>query len=425
MGPVEIFGAMQLELNTTVEDRPIERRLYDFNNRSISPQKIVVMLPRESQRVFVGGVMIVPGFELEGSFELVNSPYEIRVSVDATFRAFDSLFLGIHGTIAIVKGPNPGLVINIGAYLYAGFFGLDGIFDINATFGLKLNTRSGDDRDSYDYGVQRGYSRIDFAGKMKLLGSIDIQASGFIEGYLGMFRMEVRGDADILGQKIFGSGYFSSEGEFRLVFGGSIRVGPPGFGVSGSTYFEISRLDGNGTEAFGDGNYQLNCYGNVSGSVELFGITLIGVSISFGIEGPTGCVYITPKVKVLFWEISVTFNLFYIKVPPPVYLAGNSFDTGPSIWQRGELHLNIGSRAGYRNIQPDEITEIISVNRLGDDPDYEGEILQVEAFGRRQNFRGVTSIVADAGSGHDFIEIGPRVKAPVRIRGVRAKTLSA
>ncbi|MEI7699746.1 MAG: hypothetical protein WCK86_08130, partial [Planctomycetia bacterium] len=421
LGPMKIFGAMQLEINTTNSDRVIERVQYDFKSRNVSPAKVPVILPHDSQRIFVGGVMEIPGFNLEGSFELVNNPNEIRVSVDASFRAFDALFLGINGTVAIVKGNNAGLVINVGAYLKSGFFGIDGIFDLNAAFQLKVNTRPGSGSDSYDYGVQRGYTRIAFNGSMKLMSVIDLQVSGFIEAYLGLFRAEINGYASTLGHSIYGSGYLSSEGEFRLAFGGSLQIGPPGFGVSGSAFFEISRLDGNGTEAFGDGNYYVNVYGMVQGSVQLFGVSLLGASIQFGLEGPTGRVYITPKVKILFWEVETTFNLFYVKVPPPIYLAGNSYDSGPAIWQKGALYLNIGARAGYRNISPGELNEGIVVNRLGDDPDYPGEILQIEAFGRRQNFRGVTSIVADGGSGHDYIEIGPGVKSPVYLRGGASK----
>jgi hypothetical protein len=107
LGPVEIFGAMQLELNTTGGDRIIERVQYDFDTRTVSSGRIEVTLPAETQRVFVGGIMIVPGFELKGSFEMVNNPNEIRVSVDASFRAFDALFLGISGDVAIVKGTSP------------------------------------------------------------------------------------------------------------------------------------------------------------------------------------------------------------------------------------------------------------------------------------------------------------------------------
>jgi hypothetical protein len=206
LGPVKIFGAMQLEINTTGDGRIIERVQYDFKTKTVSPGKTQVLLPAETQRIFVGGIMQIPGFELEGSFLFVNDPNEIRVSVDATFKAFDALFLSINGTVAIIKGNNAGLVINIGANLKSGFFGVDGIFDLNASFQMKVNTRTGDGSDSYDYGVMRGYTRIAFDGSLKLLSSIDLQVGGYIEAYLGVFRAEISGNATILGQSIYGYG---------------------------------------------------------------------------------------------------------------------------------------------------------------------------------------------------------------------------
>ncbi|MFN9294264.1 MAG: hypothetical protein ACK6EB_39790, partial [Planctomyces sp.] len=104
LGPIQIFGAMQLEINTTNYDRTIQRVQYDFASKSVSSGKVAVVLPAQSQRLFVGGIMVVPGFELQGSFELVNNPNEIRVTVNASFQAFGTLFLGINGTVAIVKG---------------------------------------------------------------------------------------------------------------------------------------------------------------------------------------------------------------------------------------------------------------------------------------------------------------------------------
>ena len=67
LGPVKIFGAMQLEINTTGDGRIIERVQYDFKTKTVSPGKTQVLLPAETQRIFVGGIMQIPGFELEGS----------------------------------------------------------------------------------------------------------------------------------------------------------------------------------------------------------------------------------------------------------------------------------------------------------------------------------------------------------------------
>jgi hypothetical protein len=177
--------------------------------------------------------MVIPGFELQGTFEMINNPDVFSVSVKAYFNAFDTLVLDVNGNLSIVKGANPGLVINTYATLRAGFFGIDDVFEMESNFLMRVNTRNIGTTDSYDLGVPRGYTRIEVNGKIKLLTLLDIEAGGYIESYAGVQRVQIYGGIEILGQSIFGSGYFSSEGEFDLSFGGSITIGGPGFGVGG------------------------------------------------------------------------------------------------------------------------------------------------------------------------------------------------
>ncbi|MGV2332784.1 MAG UNVERIFIED_CONTAM: hypothetical protein LVR18_01100 [Planctomycetaceae bacterium] len=191
---------MQLELNTRVDDVSIERVQYDFNNRRVSDSKVTVVLPASSQRIFVGGIVAFPGFELQGTFTMINNPSVISISVDASFRAFDALFLQAGGTFSIVKGANPGLVMNVGATLKSGFFGVDGVFEMDASFQLKVNTRSGGSADQYDLGVARGMSRIDVNGAINLLSTIKLQVGGFIESYAGVFRLQINGSMEVLSQ---------------------------------------------------------------------------------------------------------------------------------------------------------------------------------------------------------------------------------
>ncbi|MEN9556606.1 MAG: hypothetical protein RLZZ232_2892, partial [Planctomycetota bacterium] len=421
LGSLEIFGAMQLELNTLSTPVSIERVQYDFENRRVSDGKVIVVLPASAQRVFVGGILSFPGFEMKGSFELLNNSDVISVSVDASFRAFDALTLQVNGTVSIVKGSNPGLVMNVDATLKAGFFGVEGVFDMNANFRMKVNTRTGNTSDAYDLGVLRGMSRIDVSGEIKLLSTLTLQASGFIESYAGVFRLEINASMEILSQNVWGTGYFSSEGEFKLAFGGSLNIGASGFGVFGSCSFEISRLDHNGTEAFGDGNYVTKVYGNMQGSVQMFGFSLASASITLNTEDGTGRVYITARIQldllVTKVDVSSSFTLFYIQIPKPIYLAGNAGDTAGTGFNRGILYLNMGARAHMRNEAEDDANEGYLLERIAPDPEYPGEIIRVQAFGRSQTFRGVTGIVADGGSGFDYIEIGPGIMSPVTLKG--------
>jgi hypothetical protein len=246
---------MQLEMNTTNDPVTIDRVQYDFDNRRISDTTIPVMLPANTQRIFNTGSMAIPGFELEGTFELINGPDAIAVTFDATFRAFDALFLHTAGDVNIVKGSNPGIVIDLNATVSSGFFGVDSVFEMESTFRLKVNTRSGGSADQYDEGIARGMVRIDINGNMVLLSTLKLQMGGYIESYAGVFRVEATGSMELLGQYVNGSAFFSSDGEFRVAFRGGIQIGAAGCGVSGSTEFEISRLDSDGTGANGDGNY--------------------------------------------------------------------------------------------------------------------------------------------------------------------------
>jgi hypothetical protein len=103
---------MQLEINSYGAPVTIERVQYDFDTRTVSDGKVPVILPAKSQRIFIGGVMVIPGFELEGEFEMINNPDVFSVSVKAYFNAFDTLVLDVNGAVAIVKGSSPGLVVN-------------------------------------------------------------------------------------------------------------------------------------------------------------------------------------------------------------------------------------------------------------------------------------------------------------------------
>ncbi|HCP12093.1 MAG TPA: hypothetical protein DIT89_07140, partial [Planctomycetaceae bacterium] len=231
----------------------------------------------------------------------------------------------------------------------------------------------------------------------------------------------VGGSMEILGQSVYGSAYFSSQGEFRVAFGGSIQIGPSGFGVSGSCNFVVSRFDSDGSGVRGDGNYVVNVSGLVQGSISLFGFTLASASIGFGLDGSTGRVYITPSITINFFFFSITistsFTLFYVKLPRPVFLAGNVDDSSGVAFRGGMLYLNTGSRAHMRNESEGETNEGYVITRISDDDEQGGEILRIRAFGRSQTFYGVTGIVADMGSGSDYLEIDSGVRAPVTMYG--------
>jgi hypothetical protein len=72
-----------------------------------------------------------------------------------------------------------------------------------------------------------------------------------------------------------------------------------------------------------------------------------------------------------------------------------------------QLVLNVGADAALRLASPNSISEAYNISSTG--PGTVGENIVVEAFGSRQQFNDVTSIVGDFGSGNDQVRILPSV----------------
>ncbi|MGV2335259.1 MAG UNVERIFIED_CONTAM: hypothetical protein LVR18_14475 [Planctomycetaceae bacterium] len=421
LGPLTIFGAAQLQFNTTGEDREITRYKFDFPNRRVTTELEDVTIPFGSLRLDVAGYLGIAGsFELKGSFQLENTPELLTVHVDASFEAFGANMLSVNGDAIIVKQGNSGFVADLAASVEAPLE-VDGVFELKADFNLRMNTRGGTGTDQYDRNIERGSYYVDWTGELVLLSLLKLQGSGVIEYAAGVFMMDVSVAMEVVGNRVEARGAFTSEGEFLLKFGASMMIGAPGFGVQGTASFEISRIDDNGVGRGGDENYVVNVTGFIGGRVELFGITLASASITFGLEGSTGRVYITPKVtlNLLFVtiELSTTFNLFYIKIPPNVFLAGNEDDTTGTAFRGGVLYLNMGSRAQFRNESNDEKNEGFIIQHINPHPEIPGDAVRVRAFGHSRSFYGVTGIVANGGDGYDYITIQPGVNVPVTLTG--------
>ncbi|HND54446.1 MAG TPA: hypothetical protein PLV92_18670, partial [Pirellulaceae bacterium] len=395
LGPLKIFGAAQFEFNTQDFTATVERYKFDFVQRRVTDEREEVVLTPGAFRIHVAGFLGIEGaFQLQGQFLLENQTDVIAVHIDAKFDAFGANLLYVNGDAAIVKHGDTGFVCNVIAMMQSPIQ-LDGIFEMSADFRLKMNTRGGSGSDAYDLGVNRGSFFVSFDGDLKLLSLIDMHGHGFIEYDNGLFRMEVAMGFELLGSGVDASGFFSSEGEFELYVAGHLQIGFPGFGVRGDASFYISRLDDNGKDPYGDLNFAFNVYGSIGAQLELFGITLAGVNVSFGYNQDNGRVWIKPCVQLLFWEACSDFTIMYIKPPPKVYLAGNVDDVEGTAFHGGELYLNMGPRAYLRNEQTDNIHEGLQVEAVGPDPDNGGEIVRVKSMGRSQTFRGVTKIIAD------------------------------
>ena len=115
------------------------------------------------------------------------------------------------------------------------------------------------------------------------------------------------------------------------------------------------------------------------------------------------------RIKILFIKVTKTakFNLGTLQFPKPVYLAGSA--NSPRSWGgSGTLYLNVGDRAGDRNIGVNDTSEAYYVEDLGR---YSGggRIIKVSAFGRSNVINGVSRIIANFGDGNDLVFLGRSV----------------
>ena len=132
----------------------------------------------------------------------------------------------------------------------------------------------------------------------------------------------------------------------------------------GSGELDVSRLDSNGVLPAGDGKFVLNVSGYFNVRVELFHVTLTGARLGVGYNSETGQISVQACVT-FFWTTCVTFSVGFLKPPPGIYLAGNADDTTGTAFAGGELYLNMGPRAAFRNFSGDEKNEFFAVDYIG------------------------------------------------------------
>lgn len=239
---------------------------------------------------------------------------------------------------------------------------------------------------------------------------------------------------------------FYDTGEFDIDASLRVQVGPDEFNVNGRAYAFASYLrnaSGQKILSFGGGAAL-----GISVDVDLgetdFGLFTVdwgsitfsfdAVSVSFEYNGNTGEVSITPCVI----GICKTFTLGFFKLPPGatqrpivINLAGPESYTartaadGPagvydetSAWTGGDLFINAGSRAAFRNISGSVIDEDFVIEPDGPFNAATGrQNLKITAFGQTQTRADVASIQAIMGSGIDTVTVREGVLVPITIDG--------
>jgi hypothetical protein len=419
LGPITFVGAFTFELNSTGSDKTIQRYQFDFESETVLAQKVDVTIPANTVRIFIAGKLRVAGFTIRGTFELINSPDVFSIRVDGTLDVF-IVTLNVSGTFKIVKRNNPGIVLNLTT---SASLNIAGVINISGRFVIQFNSRSVNDE-----GIPARSFKIAVEDlNLSLLGVLNFTGSGFIEIRQGVFRMGFQVSGSFLGIfNVDASGFVSSEGEFEFRLSGRFELsvgfslGPisGSIGIRAGFSAMISRLDNNGTEPFGDGNFVFRIEAEAFGELFAEGCIVVCASISIGISAGvsynsgTGELKVRGCLKILGKRVCQTFGLgtFGNRPPEPVYLAGDRAQQ----FGGGTLNLNVGSRADQSGLGGgvDETVLVNFVEQTGN-----GNTVEVRIGDHGQRFRNVTQIAADAGDGNDRIIIGPDVTVPVQLSG--------
>lgn len=390
---VEVY----LGVNTTATASTIE-----FQNPNLEDQP----LPARSAVLYVGGLVDIAGFGLEGSFSLLVGAEALEMEIHAGLQFFGTSVLRVDGTAGIYYGATPGLVLDaaltLGGSTSSGDpvpFGVPGIFEASGQLSLSIDTRIGFGAIAIKDVELVLLSVVTFTGDASISGGFDpITGEQF-------FRVAGSFSADLFGlATVSATGFFDSRGLFDLDLNGRVVLGTDDWGLRAMVNLYASYLPNT------SGVMTLSFGGSASGEARAAGVTLVGAGIGIDYNGESGKATAMADVTVLGITYDVDFTLGY-------FLLGARPDPRLGQLANGVLTLNVGAAGVNRNAGKKngvaEADEAYTLQSLGASQSGPGEDIILRAFGATQTFRNVTSVRADFGSGTDEFRILLDARRPV------------
>ncbi len=406
-----LHGDFVLAFNNKPGDYTISNQLGNlaqFNGRTVSQGSMLIWVS--------GGITFFDTVEITGTFKLLYTPTYLELEVHADFSLGGLATLHVGGSAGIYAD---GIAIYFTTSLNFGLFGFSGIFDAGGDFVFALNTTASDHFTVPGRGTSAYYFHVAVNNlNLKLLSVLSMSGSVDITYSSGVFYVDVTAHMDFFGiADIDGHAYFDSNGNYSIDLAGSVHIGVHGFGIFGSISFHI---DGDSSRI-----NHLNVHFNADAELLVFSV---GVHGDADYDGTTGRIMVSAGVHLDFFffsiDIDASFVLGYIK-QVTTYQAGDQFS--PTTWSGGALYVNVGdTRAAYRNFNPTDTKEQVLI-RQGNatNPANLGAgvqpYIEVEIFGNKKRYWNVTSVVIDAGSGDDYINVESSVTVPVTITGGSGK----
>ena len=392
----------------------------------------------------LAGVDVNPGLKIriEGKVEFLSFAsgsgfVEINITDTAFTLEFglnlnigtEALSFRVAGFAGVFADDNPGLVLDLQIEVSVNF----AVIALEASGVLRLNTTDVARTGAGGQLVEANSFRLRLFGTVSVVEVIKLEADVEIFVSNNGWRVSLNNlELDMFLFRVQANGFIDSDGQFDLNLNASFNIGV--LGISGNFHiFNTVSFDGAGNPIYNFGV-------SVGLTIDiLFGLISVSFNASLEVNG-NGDVPVkmsgSGSIKIAFFRITkrFTIDLGIVKLPPPVFMAAGVRNIGDgqlrSTWNpagfddldnsgirdngevQGQLTLNVGSRAGNRNISEGQTNELFIIEAGGFD-DEGRELTRVKALGRSNSFANVTSIVADFGGGDDILFIAPDIDLAV------------
>jgi Ca2+-binding RTX toxin-like protein len=361
-----------------------------------------ILVEREHGFLLEGsGYLSAFGMTLDGYFELAIKSSYIGFECAATMDIFNGeIFFDATGKIYF--DDHPGLVINAGAGVTPGKpLGVPDILSLSGDARVKLNTRN-----IYSDGMEARYARVALTDlSMNLLNVLEFDGQASITVTDDMWRLALDNiHADLFGlATIDANGWIQNDGQYSLSLTGDAWFGGKGLGVNVYATLNLSQI--------GD---HFSLFGFASGDFWFLGLNIADTAASLTYDSQTHAIRGYFSVRV--WPFGpVEFDAYIGSISPEgpielpeVHLAG----ANPA----GVLTLYTGSLADQRVFDTTSTRETFVVSRVSAGSS-RGEMLEVNAFGRTQQFDNIVQVIADGGSDVDNIRLTDDVTVPGMLSG--------
>lgn len=438
-------GAAVLEVNTTGLAQTVKEYTYDDATGTISNTPVDVVIPANQKfRLDIKGRLQLAGFfDLHGEFQVIfsaGSVTTITIGISAHVNAFFGLDVSVGGSAKIqIDGSSIAFAASVKANVSVNLAGLVEIsagayFEIN-TFGSTQNVPDPDNLSSTVPVAPGVLVRLD--GHLKILSLLEFDVVGQVDynAITHVFTLQISASTHInlfiFDATLNVGGWLDSTGQFAVGVSGGVGIDVGIAGLNGSAYLYVAYMAGGSPTinssthlpgsppADRSGTRVLTIGGGGHLDIHVFGITLVGVDIDFRVNSNLDISFhAVAHLNFLLFSVDIGFTVnvgsFSGKKPDQVYLAGiaTAGQVAPSSFGGGQLVVNAGSRAGYRNYQNSDHNETITIQGSDYNASTKTQTIYITINGYTQTYKNVSSVVIP-GDGAETINILNTVAVPV------------